>query len=126
MRRGIDLTGPLPAVLALAACGTFAATLPPISDHAWQFYMAERALDGARLYIDVGAADMHPPLFTWMAMAITALGRLVDVSGLTLYPVLVLIAAAASLFGWWRIAPASGWVLGMLVIALLPMAGPYY
>jgi len=123
---GLDLTGPVPAVLALAGCGVFAASLPPVSDHAWQFYMAERALDGARLYIDVGAADMHPPLFTWLAMAIAAIGRVVHVSGLTLYPVFVLCTVAATLFAWWRLAPRSGWMAAVIVAALLPMAGPYY
>jgi hypothetical protein len=125
-RRGLDLTGPLPASIAFVACGMFAATLAPISDHAWQFYMAERMLDGARLYVDVGAADMHPPLFTWLAVVIAGLGRLVGVSGLTLYPVIVLLGIAASLFAWWSIVPRSAWILGVLVVALLPMAGPYY
>jgi hypothetical protein len=125
-RIGIDLTGPLPAMLAFAACAVYAATLSPVPDHAWQFYMAERALDGARLYVDIGAADMHPPLFTWLAMAIARLGRLVHVDGLTLYPVMVLCAVAASLHAWRRITTASGWMTSVLVVALLPAAGPYY
>jgi hypothetical protein len=123
--RGL-LTGPLPAVLALGVTGIYVATLAPVSDHAWQFYMAERMLDGARLYVDVGAADMHPPLFTWLAAAVAALGRLVGVSGLALYPGLVWLATAASLFAWWRVGPASGWLLGVWVIVLLPMAGPFF
>ena len=125
-RRGFDATGPVAGALGLAACGVYAMTLAPISDHAWQFYMAERVLDGARLYIDVGAADMHPPLFTWLAMAIEAVGRLVSVSGLALYPVFVFLAVATTAWTWWRTAPASGWMLAVLVLALLPMAGPYY
>ncbi|MGH7500175.1 MAG: hypothetical protein ACREL7_00320, partial [Longimicrobiales bacterium] len=125
-RIGIDLTGAWPAALAFAACAVYAATLPPVPDHAWQFYMAERALDGARLYVDIGAADMHPPLFTWLAMAIAAFGRLVDVDGLALYPVVVLVMVGCSLAAWRRITGASGWMLAVLLVALLPVAGPYY
>src|SRR5690606_6385098 len=73
LRGGLHTTSPLPGLLGLAACGIFAAGLAPISDHAWQFYMGERMLDGARLYADIGAADMHPPLFTWAAMLLAAL-----------------------------------------------------
>jgi hypothetical protein len=125
-RRSFDLNGPLPGVIALACCGYFAATLAPITDHAYQFYQAERILDGARMYVDVGAADMHPPLFTWLAVAIAAFGRLIGISGLTLYPLVVLTLMTLSLWGWWRFAPRSGFVLASLVFALLPFSGPYY
>jgi hypothetical protein len=125
-RSGIDLTGPLPAALALLGCALYAVTLAPVSDHGWQFYMAERMLDGADLYIDVGAADMHPPLFTWLAMAIAAFGRLVNIDGLTLYPVVVLLVVAGSLESSRRLLQASGWMLAVLVLAFMPMAGPFY
>lgn len=125
-RPRIDLTGPLPGVLALAAGGVYAATLPPVSDHAWQFYMAERALDGARLYVDVGAADMHPPLITWLAMAVAAVGRMIGIPGLELYPLLVFSAIAATAAIWWKTAPASGWMLPVLALSLIAFAGPYF
>ncbi len=125
-RPGLDLTGPLPGILALAGCAFFALSLPPIPDHAWQFYMAERMLDGARLYVDVGAADMHPPLFTWMAMAIAAFARLIGADGLSIYPVVVIACIAIAASAWWRLLPASGWMLAALAFALLAMAGPYF
>lgn len=123
---GIDLRGPLPAALAVLGCALYAVTLPPVSDHAWQFYMAEQLLDGARLYVDVGAADMHPPLFTWLAVAIAALGRLINMDGLTLYPIVVMVGVLISLEVSRRLINASGWLLAVLVLAFLPVAGPYY
>ena len=125
-RPGIDLRGPLPAALALLGCALYAVTLAPVSDHGWQFYMAERVLDGADLYVDVGAADMHPPLFTWLAMAIAAFGRFVTIDGLTLYPVFVLLVVAGSLECSRRLLHSCGWILAVLVLAFMPMAGPFY
>ena len=124
--RRFDLTGPVLPVLVLVACGFYAATFPPVADHAYQFYQAERVLDGARMYVDVGAADMHPPLFTWLAVALAAVGRLLHVSGLSLFPGVVLLTTAVTLWMWWRSTPHSGWMLGVLVLALVPGAGPYY
>jgi hypothetical protein len=35
-------------------------------------------------------------------MAIEAVGRLVNVSGLALYPVFIFVAAACAAWAWWR------------------------
>ena len=118
--------GPLAGVVALVACGFFALQTPPVPDHGYQFHLAGRLLDGARLYVDIAAADMHPPLFTWLAAGIEAAGRAAGVSGLDIFPWFVVACVAAVLAAVWRIGPRSGWLLVGLVVALLPAAGPYF
>lgn len=115
----------LAGLFALGGSAVFVAMVPPVSDHAYQFYMAGRVLAGARLYVDIGAADMHPPLFTWLAMAVTLLGRPIGLSGLTLYLLLVPLVVFWAVRQLWRLGLADGWVLAVLAFALLTMAGPY-
>ncbi len=115
----------LAGILAFAGCALFVAMLPPVSDHAYQFFMAERVLAGARLYIDIGAADMHPPLFTWLAMAVTVLGRVFGTDGLTIYPFLVALLVPAVVLWVRHIRGATGWMLAVFAFALLGIAGPY-
>jgi hypothetical protein len=121
----LDFTGPLPVLLGALGCGLFALSLPPIPDHAYQFYLGQKLLDGATLYVDVAAADMHPPFFTWLAAALEGIARLFGTSGLSSYPTFVFLLVAASLYACWRIGPRSLFVLVVAMIALLPMAGPY-
>ncbi|MEX0890584.1 MAG: hypothetical protein WEB88_00335 [Gemmatimonadota bacterium] len=111
---------------AAAVCAALAAFLPPVPDHAYQFWMAERLLDGARMYVDVGAADMHPPLFTWSATALAALGRALGVPGLRIYPVLVALATLAALAAAWRLGLRAPLLLAAAAAALFPVAGPYF
>ena len=121
----IDFTGQLAVLLGVVGCGLFALSLPPIPDHAYQFYLGRKLLDGARLYVDVAAADMHPPLFTWLAASIEAIARLFGISGLNIYPAFVALAAAASLHVVSRIGPRSPFFLAVTMLAVLPLAGPY-
>jgi hypothetical protein len=120
------LAGPLPVTIGLLGCALFAAGMAPVPDHGWQFHLAGRVLDGARLYVDIGAADMHPPLFTWIAIAIEAVGRLIGVSGLRLYHGAVAIAIAGSLFACWRIGLRSYLAMAALLLVLFPFAGACY
>lgn len=120
------LSGPVPIAAAAAVCAILALGIPPVPDHAYQFHLAGRVLDGATLYVDVAAADMHPPLFTWLAMAIEAAGRLFGTSGLTLYPAFTALAAAGALLAVWRILPGPALFVAALLIALLPLSGPYF
>ena len=115
-------------LLGLAALvSAFIATgIPPVPDHGYQFYLGAQLLDGARLYVDIAAADMHPPLFTWLAAALVAIGRLIGVDGLTLYPIAVCLTIAGALLLVWQTAPRSLFVLAVLVVALLPLAGPFF
>ncbi len=124
--RSLDFGGPLPAAIALIGCCLFALSMPTIPDHGYQFYVAGRVLDGARLYVDVAAAEAHPPLITWIAMALEATGRLIGMRALTLFLFFVCASAAASLYAVWRIGPRSGFVLAALVGALLSLVGPHF
>ncbi|MGH7471128.1 MAG: hypothetical protein ACRENP_24530 [Longimicrobiales bacterium] len=114
-----------PAV-ALLGCAILASTIVPVPDHGYQFYLGAQILDGARLYVDVAAADMHPPLFTWLAALLEAVGRVLGTDGLTLYPSTVCLIIAASLVAVWRIGPRSVFILSVMVLALLPLAGPFF
>ena len=49
-----------------------------------------------------------------------------NIDGLTLYPVAVLLVVAGSLESSRRLLHASGWLLTVLVLAFMPMAGPFY
>ncbi|HEX9107249.1 MAG TPA: hypothetical protein VF832_08470, partial [Longimicrobiales bacterium] len=61
-----EVAGRLTAFLALVGACLFAAGTPAVPDYGYQFYLAGRVMDGARLFADVGAAEGHPPLITWM------------------------------------------------------------
>ena len=122
----LDLYGPVGAALALIGCALFALSIPAVPDHGYQFYLAEQMLSGARLYVDIAAADMHPPLFTWMALALTALGKPIGASGLSLYPAFVVLLVAATMYALWRMGLRDAITLVFLVIALLPLSGPYF
>jgi hypothetical protein len=124
-RNRLDLTGALAIALGVLGSGLFALSLPPVPDHGYQFYLGQKLLGGAKLYVDVAAADMHPPLFTWFATALEAFARLFASSGLTIYPATVVAFIAAVLFALWRIGPRSNFVLAMFALALLPLAGPF-
>jgi hypothetical protein len=119
----IDWNGPFGPLVAMIGCGLFALSLPPVSDHGYQFHLASRVLDGARLYVDVAAADMHPPLFTWLAIAIESAGRPIGMTGLALYPIAVTVAVSCSVYLVWRFFRPSPFLLVGLIIALLPAAG---
>ena len=67
--------GFLLAGAALAAWAVLLITGPVDWDHAWQMHLADRILAGDKLYVDVGATEQHPPLYTWICVAITALAR---------------------------------------------------
>src|SRR5688500_7642863 len=82
----VDFTGSFAVVLAVIGCGLFALSMPSVPDHGYQFYLARKLLGGATLYVDVAAADMHPPLFTWFATAIEVVARPFGMSGLDIYP----------------------------------------
>lgn len=113
-------------VLTLLACSLFALSLPPVPDHGYQFYLGSRLLEGARLYVDVAAADMHPPLFTWLAASLEAVARLIGLSGLTLFPGFVVLCVAGAVYAVSRLAPPSSFVLLTLVIILLPFSGAFF
>lgn len=120
------LAGPLPVALAVLACGWLIRDLPPVPDHALQFHMAQRLLEGAALYSEVAASEMHPPLLTWLAALLELLGRALGVSGLELMPLAVALSVAASLYLVWRVGLRSATVLAAMALLLMPLAGAYF
>ena len=120
-----DVAALLGPALALLGCGLFAWSIAPVPDHGYQFYIASQMLDGARLYVDVAAADMHPPLFTWLAAALEAVARRFNTHGLWIYPGVVVAITALVVYTLGRIGPRSAFLATTLVLALLPLAGPY-
>ena len=123
--RNADLTGVLSVMLAVVGCGLFALSMPAVPDHGYQFFLAREILGGAKLYVDVAAADMHPPLFTWFAASIEIIARAFGTTGLRIYPFVVIALTSGSLWTLWRLGLRSSFVLMAVAVALLPMAGPY-
>ncbi len=117
---------PLAAVIAFIGCSLFALSIPPIPDHAYQFHIAARYLDGARLYVDVAAADMHPPLFTWVAALFVVLGRVTGVDGLLLFSLFVSATIAVSLHFVWKHCAVPVFFMVVAIFAMMSMAGPYF
>lgn len=120
------LAGAGPSALAALGCGLLVLGIPPVPDHAYQFHLGRRMLDGAVLYVDVAASDMHPPLFTWVALAVEWLARLAGADGLAAFPFVVVMVAAVSLGLVWRVGPRSSVALAALVLAVLPLSGPFF
>ncbi|MBV6414471.1 MAG: hypothetical protein IT479_05870 [Xanthomonadales bacterium] len=120
------LGGPIPLILTVLVCGWFVHDLPPVPDHASQFHMAQRMLEGAVLYSDVAASEMHPPLLTWLAALLVIVGRALAISGLDLMPVCVALSVATSLCLIWRVGPRSVWVLMVAAMLLLPLSDAYF
>lgn len=129
-RRANDLSevmsGPLPVVVAVLGWSVFALRIPAVSDHAYQFHLARRVLDGAQLYVDVAASDMHPPLFTWLAMLLEFFARGVGSTGLACYPGFVVALAALVVTLVWRLSTRSALVLATVMLAALPLSGAYF
>jgi hypothetical protein len=105
------------------AVGVFRSlALPMNHDVGWLLHLSARALDGARLYVDL--IEVNPPLIVWLGMPVIVLERVASVSHTVLYPILVGIGALLSLSACWRLMrglipdahrPA---VLGGLAVAL--------
>ena len=119
------------AAAAIALVGAIPALLGrPSPDVAWFFYLADRMLDGERLYRDV--VEVNPPLIVWLNLPVAALGRAAAVPMELVYgaALLGLIGVSLALAG--RLLPDEGpWpapgarhaalLLGLVV--LLPLAG---
>ena len=119
------------AAAAIALVGAIPALLGrPSPDVAWFFYLADRMLDGERLYRDV--VEVNPPLIVWLNLPVAALGRAAAVPMELVYgaALLGLIGVSLALAG--RLLPEEGpWpapgarhaalLLGLVV--LLPLAG---
>lgn len=120
------LAGPWPVALAALACAWFVLGIAPVPDHAYQLHLARRVLDGAVLYVDVAAADMHPPLFTWLMMAVERLARVIGVDALHLFPWIVAGLTLGSVGLAWWVSARSPMVLAVVVLAVLPLSDAFF
>jgi hypothetical protein len=94
------------------------------ADVSWCLTMAEKWLDGARLYVDI--VEVNPPATPLLYVLPVVLERLTGLRAEIFVDALVLLAAAASLLlsarillAAKRIDPAQAWALATLVAAAL-------
>lgn len=78
---------------------------PPNHDMAWNLWVAQRMLEGARLNIDV--VELNPPLVLYIAVAVHAMGEVLGIWNLTMYRILGLAAALVSSVLVARIGPRA-------------------
>jgi hypothetical protein len=107
-------------VLAILVRGMLA-TNPDVS---WGLTMAEKWLDGGRLYIDI--VEVNPPATVYLYVPPVVLSHLTGLSAEVFVDVLVLLAAASSLLVSARVVLAGrllsaeqGWMLVALTAAIL-------
>ncbi|MBX6366136.1 MAG: hypothetical protein IRZ00_20005 [Gemmatimonadetes bacterium] len=132
--------GLLLAVSVVVSLAVVAPFIPYASDIAWQAFVADRLLAGERLYVDILAGDVHPPLYTWITTLVAAVGHGVHVPTPPLLLALTALAALASswlshrwagegdalallAFGFATLAPFAGYFAGgehWTAVALLP------
>lgn len=120
------LAGPLPVALAALACAWFVLGIAPVPDHAYQLHLARSVLDGAVLYVDVAASDMHPPLFTWLMMAVEGLARALGVDALHLFPAVIAGLGLCSLGLCWWVSARSPMVLAGVLLAVFPLSDAFF
>ena len=116
---GIALAGAIPALLGR-----------PSPDVAWFFYLADRMLDGERLYRDV--VEVNPPLVVWLNLPVAAVARAASVPVEMVYGAALLgligvsLALAARLLPEgepWRAPGVRPVALLLGLVVLLPLAG---
>ncbi len=102
----------------------------PSPDVAWFFYLADRMLQGERLYRDV--VEVNPPLIVWLNLPVAALARAAAVPAEMVYgaALLVLIGVSLALAARllpeeepWRAPGVRPVALLLGLVVLLPLAG---
>jgi hypothetical protein len=113
---------PLVAVFVLAAGVRGALVIHP--DVSWGLTMAEKLLDGQRLYVDIG--EVNPPATTYLYVAPVWLARVIGLRAEFIVEALVFVAAALSLWLAGRILLRAsllegrdGWLLATIAAAAL-------
>ncbi|HEX7090148.1 MAG TPA: hypothetical protein VF192_08420, partial [Longimicrobiales bacterium] len=81
------------ALFVYGAHGAF--SFPANHDMAWLLHVASRALDGAKLYVDV--VEINPPLVIFLSMIVELIARVTGIWDITVFRLLVLGLAAISL-----------------------------
>jgi hypothetical protein len=72
---------------------------------AWNLWVAQRMLEGARLNVDI--VELNPPLVLYIAVAVHAMGETLGVWDLTMYRILGLLLAALAVVLVTRIGPRA-------------------
>ena len=119
------------AAAAIALVGAIPALWGrPSPDVAWFFYLADRMLQGERLYRDV--VEVNPPLIVWLNLPVAALARAAAVPAEMVYgaALLVLIGVSLALAARllpeeepWRAPGVRPVALLLGLVVLLPLAG---
>jgi hypothetical protein len=117
------------AAFALVAATLAAAQAkPPHPDLALYLYAAARVLDGATLYREI--VEINPPLIIWFNMPGVLIARLLDISDVLAYRLVVSLVMGTMLVLCARIAARSAimrahrpWHLLLIGFALFPLAG---
>ncbi|WP_024511170.1 hypothetical protein [Bradyrhizobium sp. ARR65] len=115
--------------LVFAAAIVMRQLVPLNTDVSWLLVVAERMLDGQRLYRDI--IEVNPPMAAFAYLPGVALARLLGIDPRHVIDAQVLLLAAASMFAVWRIlrlSPAlaqARWrlfaVWAAAVLTILPM-----
>ena len=85
-----------PAALVLALSIGLRFVLMPNADVAWLLTMADRMLDGKRLYVDI--IEANPPFSVYMYLLPAAIARALGLSGAAVTETLVFLEGFASLW----------------------------
>ncbi len=111
----------LPLVLVFALAVVLRCGAITNDDVSWCLTLAEKVLDGQRLYVDV--IEVNPPATMFLYLVPAWLGRVSGLPGEFFVDALVFVAAALSLWLSARIlrttAMSGGWTLATLVAAAL-------
>jgi hypothetical protein len=96
MDRKADRYAYIAAFVAVIGIGSIAAFLYPLQpDLAWLLYAASRAMDGARLYVDV--VEINPPLILYIHLLTEWISRGLGIWNATAYRASMLVCVGVSL-----------------------------
>jgi hypothetical protein len=114
----------LPLLLVFALAALLRGVLAANPDVSWGLTMAEKWLDGGQLYVDI--VEVNPPATLYLYVTPVVLERLTGLSAEIFVNILVLTAAALSLWVAARvllaarlIGPEQGWTLAAWTAAIL-------
>ncbi len=114
------------AVLGLAVPILLLPFAPVAADQGFTLFTGQRLLQGERLYIDIGADVMHPPLQSWLMTGVVWVAQLLRLPGWIALFGLTTIAALLSIFASYRLAFRSPLLLVAFGAALIAWSGAYY
>ena len=111
------------AGIAVLAWGLLLIAGPVDWDLGWQMHLADQILDGKKLYVDVGATEQHPPLYTWICVIATFVARIIHVDEIRFFLTLTVIASIAASVAAVRIARGGALLFAAFGAASLAVHG---